>query len=127
MLLAFGASFELPVLLTLLGRVGILSSDALVKARQDAIVGIAAAAAVLTPPDVSGQFLLGIPVYILFEIASFRVRRFEKKREEEEAEEEAELAACEASQSKNAGTEGQGCKPDRVVLQSFASVPTGRW
>lgn len=108
MLLAFGASFELPVLLTLLGRVGILSSDALVKARKYAIVGIAAAAAVLTPPDVISQFLLGVPVYILYEISIFLVRRFEKKREEEEAEEEAELAAFEARQSENAGTEGQG-------------------
>jgi len=108
MLLAFGASFELPVLLTLLGRVGILSSDALVKARKYAIVGIAAAAAVLTPPDVISQFLLGVPVYILYEISIFLVRRFEKKREEEEAEEDAELAAFEARESGQAETEGQG-------------------
>ncbi|HLS19296.1 MAG TPA: twin-arginine translocase subunit TatC [Paracoccaceae bacterium] len=108
MLLAFGASFELPVLLTLLGRVGILSSDALVKARKYAIVGIAAAAAVLTPPDVISQFLLGVPVYILYEISIFLVRRFEMKREEEEAAEEAELAAHDARQREDAGTEGQG-------------------
>lgn len=104
MLLAFGASFELPVLLTLLGRVGILSSDALVKARKYAIVGIAAAAAVLTPPDVISQFLLGVPVYILYEISIFLVRRFEKKREEEEA----EPAAFGARQGEDAGREGQG-------------------
>ena len=93
MLLAFGASFELPVLLTLLGRVGIVSSDGLVRARKYAIVGIAAVAAVITPPDVMSQFLLGVPVYLLYEISIWLVRVFERRRAAEEAELEAELAA----------------------------------
>lgn len=86
MLLAFGMSFELPVLLTLLGRVGILTSESLVRARKYAIVGIAATAAVLTPPDVISQILLGVPVYLLYEISILLVRRFEQQREAEEAE-----------------------------------------
>jgi sec-independent protein translocase protein TatC len=92
MLLAFGASFELPVLLTLLGRVGIVSSEGLAKARKYAIVGIAAGAAVITPPDVMSQFLLGIPVYLLYEISIWLVRAFERRRASEEADLEAELA-----------------------------------
>jgi sec-independent protein translocase protein TatC len=93
MLLAFGMSFELPVLLTLLGRVGIVSADGLVRARKYAIVGIAAVAAVITPPDVMSQFLLGIPVYLLYEISIWLVRAFERRRAAEEAELESELAS----------------------------------
>ena len=92
MLLAFGMSFELPVLLTLLGRVGIVSSEGLIGARKYAIVGIAAGAAVITPPDVMSQFLLGIPVYLLYEASIWLVRAFERRRAAEEAELEAELA-----------------------------------
>jgi sec-independent protein translocase protein TatC len=92
MLLAFGVCFELPVLLTLLGRVGIVTSDGLKRARKYAIVGIAAVAAVLTPPDVMSQFLLGIPVYLLYEISIWLVRAFERRRATEEAELEAELS-----------------------------------
>jgi sec-independent protein translocase protein TatC len=93
MLLAFGMSFELPVLLTLLGRVGIVSADGLIRARKYAIVGIAAVAAVITPPDVMSQFLLGVPVYLLYEISIWLVRAFERRRAAEEAALEAELAA----------------------------------
>lgn len=102
MLLAFGMSFELPVLLTLLGRVGIVSADGLARARKYAIVGIAAGAAVLTPPDVISQFLLGVPVYLLYEVSIFLVRRFERKRAAAEAAEEAELAGWEARQKQAA-------------------------
>ncbi|MEM9060789.1 MAG: twin-arginine translocase subunit TatC [Pseudomonadota bacterium] len=86
MLLAFGMSFQLPVLLTLLGRVGILTSEQLSRGRKYAVVGIAALAALVTPPDVISQFLLGIPVYILYEISIHLVRGFEKRRAAEEDE-----------------------------------------
>ena len=98
MLLAFGMCFELPVLLTLLGRVGILTADMLAKGRKYAVVIIAAVAAVLTPPDIMSQFLLGIPVYLLYEISIHLVRRFERRRAAEEAAEEAELSAWEEAQ-----------------------------
>lgn len=91
MLLAFGMSFELPVLLTLLGRVGIITSDQLAHMRRYAIVIIAGVAAVLTPPDIISQFLLGVPIYILYEASIILVRRFERQRAaEDEAEEMAE-------------------------------------
>lgn len=86
MLLAFGMSFQLPVLLTLMGRVGLLTSDQLRGGRKYAVVGIAALAALITPPDVISQFLLGIPVYILYEVSIHLVRRFERQREAAEAE-----------------------------------------
>lgn len=98
MLLAFGMCFELPVLLTLLGRVGIITADQLAGGRKYAVVIIAAVAAVLTPPDIMSQFLLGIPVYLLYEISIHLVRRFERRRAAEEAAEDAELAAWEAAQ-----------------------------
>ena len=84
MLLAFGMSFQLPVLLTLMGRVGLLTSDQLARGRKYAVVGIAALAALVTPPDVISQFLLGIPVYILYEISIILVRRFEAQRAAED-------------------------------------------
>ncbi|MEM7188744.1 MAG: twin-arginine translocase subunit TatC [Pseudomonadota bacterium] len=84
MLLAFGMAFQLPVLLTLMGRVGLLTSDQLKRGRKYAVVGIAALAALVTPPDVISQFLLGIPVYILYEVSIILVRRFEDKRAAED-------------------------------------------
>ena len=84
MLLAFGMSFQLPVLLTLMGRVGLITSEQLSRGRKYAVVGIAAAAALITPPDVISQFLLGIPVYVLYEISIHIVRRFEAQRAAED-------------------------------------------
>ena len=66
-ILAFGISFLLPVLLLLLNRAGIVSRAQLVGARRYVIVAITAVAAVITPPDVISQLMLGIPMLILFE------------------------------------------------------------
>lgn len=87
MLLAFGASFQLPVLLTLMGRAGLLTSAGLARGRKYAVVGIAACAALITPPDVISQIALGIPVYALYEVSIILVRRFEKKAEDRRREE----------------------------------------
>jgi len=86
LIFAFGFCFQLPILLTLLGRVGIVTSDGLKSARRYAIVGVFVLAAVVTPPDVISQFSLAAPLILLYEVSIWLVRMIEKKREKEEAE-----------------------------------------
>ena len=81
LIFAFGLSFQLPVLLTLLARVGFVSSDGLRKNRKYVIVGVFAVAAILTPPDPISQIGLGVPILILYEISIYAVRFIERKRE----------------------------------------------
>ena len=77
--IAFGLSFQLPVVLSLLGRAGIVNSAALKKGRRYAVVGIAAFAAFVTPPDPMTQLVLGSAIYLLYEISIISVRLTEKK------------------------------------------------
>ncbi len=84
LILAFGFSFQLPVVLTLMGRAGLVSAAALRKGRKFAIVGILAFAAFFTPPDVISQIILGVPVLLLYEISIFSVALIERKRDEDE-------------------------------------------
>ena len=79
---AFGLCFQLPVLLTLMGKAGLVSAAGLRDVRKYAIVGILVVAALVTPPDVVTQLILFSAVYGLYEISIFLVAMVEKKRKE---------------------------------------------
>lgn len=88
LVLAFGLCFQLPVVMTLLGLAGIISSRALASGRKFAIVAIAVVAAFVTPPDPISQIMLGIPLVLLYEVSIWCVRLIElrRRREDEAAE-----------------------------------------
>ena len=79
-IVAFGLCFQLPVLLTLLGKAGLVSSRGLADVRKYAVVAILVLAALVTPPDVITQAILFVVVYGLYEISIQLVKRVEKKR-----------------------------------------------
>jgi sec-independent protein translocase protein TatC len=97
LIFAFGLSFQLPVALTLMGRVGLITSEQLARNRKFAIVGVFAVAAVITPPDVISQIGLGVPIILRYEISFIAVRLGGKRRAEAEA----------------AGAAGDAAGPDR--------------
>ncbi|MEY4306223.1 MAG: hypothetical protein RIT52_2398 [Pseudomonadota bacterium] len=80
-ILAFGLCFQLPVLLSLMGRAGLVSSNGLKNTRKYAVVAILFVAAMVTPPDVTSQLILFAVIYPLYEISIFLVARFERDRE----------------------------------------------
>ena len=80
-IIAFGLCFQLPVLLTLLGKAGLVSSQSLSKVRKYAVVGILLLAAIATPPDVITQIILFSVVYALYEVSIFMVKLVESKRQ----------------------------------------------
>ncbi|WP_422074409.1 twin-arginine translocase subunit TatC [Tranquillimonas rosea] len=86
-IVAFGLCFQLPVLLTLMGKAGLVSSRGLADMRKYAVVGILVLAALVTPPDVITQVILFVVVYGLYEISIQLVKRVERKRVEQLREE----------------------------------------
>ena len=80
-IIAFGLCFQLPVLLTLMGKAGLVSSQTLAKSRKYAMVGILVLAAIVTPPDVITQIILFTVVYALYEVSVILVKWVERKRE----------------------------------------------
>jgi sec-independent protein translocase protein TatC len=80
LIFAFGFCFQMPVLLTLLARVGLVNAQSLADKRRYAIVGIFVIAAILTPPDILSQIMLAAPLLLLYEISVFLVKFSEKKR-----------------------------------------------
>lgn len=85
LVLAFGLMFQLPVVLSLLGRIGIVSSSLLRKGRRYAIVGIAAFSALVTPNDLISMVVMAVPVYLLYEISIWIVAAMERTRSKQEA------------------------------------------
>ena len=91
LIFAFGISFELPLVLTLLARAGMVTADGLADKRKYSIVLAFVAAAILTPPDVISQVMLAVPVIILDEISILSAKLVERQRRaREKAEEEAQ-------------------------------------
>ena len=80
LILGFGICFQLPVLLTLLARAGLVTSKGLKHYRRHAILGVFVAAAILTPPDPISQIALALPTLLLYELSIFAVKLTEKKR-----------------------------------------------
>jgi sec-independent protein translocase protein TatC len=80
LMLAFGLTFQLPVVLTLLGHMGVLKYEQLTKGRRFAIVGVCAVAAVITPPDPISMLAMAVPLGMLYEIAVIAVWFLEKRR-----------------------------------------------
>ena len=82
-IIAFGLCFQLPVLLTLMGKAELVSARGLADTRKYAVVGILVLAALVTPPDVITQIILFVVVYGLYEVSILLVRMVERKREQD--------------------------------------------
>jgi sec-independent protein translocase protein TatC len=80
LLIAFGLSFQMPIILTLLAQIGVVSAAGLARTRRYALVVIVIVAAILTPPDVFSQIALAAPLYLLYEISILSCRMVEKRK-----------------------------------------------
>ncbi len=85
LLFAFGVIFELPVFMYFLAKIGVVNSILLTKNRRYVLVLIFVVAAILTPPDVFTQFLMAVPLILLYEISIFVVKYVEKRRKKNES------------------------------------------
>ena len=98
LIFSFGLVFQLPVVTSLMTRVGMLSSTALAEKRKWAIVIAFVVAAILTPPDPMSQIGLAIPTIILYEVSIWAARLIERDRDKQKAAREKKEAADEAAE-----------------------------
>ncbi|MBO6901750.1 MAG: twin-arginine translocase subunit TatC [Rhizobiaceae bacterium] len=97
LIFSFGLVFQLPVVTTLMARVGLITADGLADKRKYAIVFAFVTAAILTPPDPVSQIGLAVPTILLYEVSIWLARRTERKRQEAEAAKDAEPSGDEES------------------------------
>lgn len=107
LILAFGICFQLPVVLTLLAQIDLVSSKSLKKGRRYAIVGILIFAAFITPPDPISQLGLALPMYLLYEISILSVSWIERRR--------AKTLAAEATEGGEAAEGSEGTDVDKTA------------
>jgi sec-independent protein translocase protein TatC len=84
-MIAFGVAFELPIVVVILTRVGLVNHKKLQQAAKYILLGIVVMAAILTPPDVVSQILLAGPMFVLYELSVLLAMIFEKRKQKEEA------------------------------------------
>ena len=97
LIFAFGLCFQLPVIMTLLARVGLATSEGMAAKRKYAIVGVFVVAAIFTPPDPISQISLAIPIVILYEVSIYMAKLVERKRRQAEAVDEDDVEADDPS------------------------------
>ena len=98
LIFAFGFCFQLPILMTLMARVGLATSKGMAEKRKYAVVGVFIVAAVITPPDPISQLSLAIPIIVLYEISILMAKLVEKKKAEAEDELEAEFGGSDTGE-----------------------------
>ena len=117
LLMCFGFAFQLPIVMSLLSMAGVIQSSFLRAGRKYALLVIFVVAAVVTPPDPFSQFILGVPLYFLYEsgiIMAWLIERGRKRRDAEEAKRE------EAEEKREAAEEAR-----RRVASAAAGAPAG--
>ena len=105
LILGFGVCFQLPVVLTLLARAGMITADGLKRYRRHAIFGVFVVAAVLTPPDPISQIALAVPTVLLYELSIYAVKLAERKHAA------AQPAAAKPAAAKPAAAKRAAAKP----------------
>ena len=115
-IIAFGASFLLPVLLLLLNRAGLVTREQLSGARRYVVVGVFIVAAVITPPDVISQLVLAIPLLLLFEGSLLLMRPASKIAEDKAADAKAAEEVRAAEDAKAAETGAEAETPGQAVI-----------
>ena len=92
LIFAFGLCFQLPVIMTLLAKVGIATSEGMASKRKYAIVAVFVVAAIFTPPDPLSQVSLAVPIVLLYEVSIYMAKLVERKRRKDEREDEEDSA-----------------------------------